>query len=48
MFFSQARLTSATIKLWAKVVGQSHFGADIQAVGTSIRVGIRSFNTVGG
>lgn len=36
------------IKLWARVVGHNHLGGVNQAVGTSIRVGMRIFSIVGG
>lgn len=47
-FSSQARLASAMIRLWARVVGHNHLGDVNQVVGTSIRVGMRIFNIVEG
>lgn len=35
------------MKLWARVVGHSHLAGVNQAVGTSIRVGMRIFSIVG-
>ena len=46
VFFSQERLKSAIIILWARVVGQSHLEGVSQAVGTSMRVGTRIFSIV--
>lgn len=43
-FLSQDRLAKAIIKLWARVVGHSHLAGDSQAVGTSMRVGIKIFS----
>lgn len=48
MFFNQDRLINAMIRLWARVVGHSHFLGVAQVVGISIKVGISSFNIVGG
>ena len=45
-FLSQSRLAKAIIKLWDRVVGHSHFAGDNQAVGTSIKVGIKIFSIV--
>lgn len=45
---NQVRLASAIIRLWARVVGQSHLGDTNQVVGTSISVGIRIFSIVEG
>jgi len=45
---SQVRLASAIMRLWARVVGHSHFAGTIQVVGTSISVGIRIFSIVVG
>lgn len=47
-FFNQVRLTSAITRLCISVVGHSHLAGVNQVVGTSIRVGIRIFNIVGG
>lgn len=46
--FSQVRLARAIIKLWARVVGQSHFAGVSHVVGINIKVGIRIFSIVGG
>lgn len=43
---SQVRLMRAIMRLWARVVGQSHFGGVSQVVGTSMSVGIRTFSIV--
>lgn len=48
MFFSQDKLISAIIRLWAKVVGHSHLAGTSQVVGTSISVGIRIFSIATG
>lgn len=36
------------MRLWARVVGHSHFAGTSQVVGTSMRVGRRIFSIVGG
>lgn len=46
-FFSQSRLMRAMIRLWQRVVGQSHLSLESQVVGNSISVGIRIFSIVG-
>lgn len=43
-YFSHERLISAINMLWARVVGQSHLAGVNQAVGTSIKVGMRTFS----
>lgn len=48
LLFSHERLNKAIKKLWARVVGQSHFGGVSQAVGMSIIEGIRIFSIVVG
>lgn len=45
---SQVRLASAITRLWARVVGHSHFEGTIHVVGTSINVGMRIFSIVVG
>lgn len=45
-FFSHVRLVSAIIRLCVRVEGHSHLAEVIQAVGTSISVGIRIFSIV--
>lgn len=47
-FISQERLKVAMIKLWVRAVGQSHLAGESQAVGTSIRVGMRIFSILRG
>lgn len=47
-FFSQVRLINAIIRLWRRVEGHSHLVGTMQAVGISIRVGMRTFSIVGG
>lgn len=47
-FFSQVRLARAIMRLCTRVVGQSHLAGAPQAVGISIRVGIRIFSIVRG
>lgn len=44
---NQVRLASAIIRLWARVVGHSHFRGVNHVVGTSMSVGIRIFSIVG-
>lgn len=48
VFFSQVRLASAMTRLWERVVGHNHLAGVSQAVGRSIRVGIRIFSIVRG
>lgn len=48
MFFSHDRLAVAIKRLWRRVVGHSHFLGTAQAVGRSIKVGMRIFSIVGG
>lgn len=45
-FFNQKRLIRAMVKLCRRVVGHSHLDGTNQAVGMSIRVGIRTFSIV--
>lgn len=44
VFFSHERLARAINRLWSRVVGHNHLVGAIQAVGTSIIVGIRIFS----
>lgn len=48
VYLSQVRLTSAIVKLWARVVGHSHLEGASQVVGRSISVGSKIFSIVGG
>lgn len=47
-FFNQVKLARAITRLCKSEVGHSHLAGDNQAVGTSIRVGIRIFSIVEG
>lgn len=46
--FNHERLISAISILWVRVVDQSHLAGVSQAVGISIRVGMRTFSIVAG
>lgn len=45
---NQVRLRREIRRLWAKAVGQSHFGGVVQVVKTRVIVGIRIFSIVVG
>lgn len=45
---SQVRAASAIIRLWPRVVGQSHLAGTSQVVGNSMSVGISTFSIVAG
>lgn len=45
---SQEKLVTAIVRLWARVAGQRSLAGVSHTVGTSIIVGIKTFNIVGG
>ena len=48
VFFNQVRLASAMIRLWDRAADHNHLAGVSQAVGRSMRVGIKIFSIVGG
>lgn len=47
VLWSQVRLARAIMRLWRRLVVHSHFVGASQAVGRSIKVGIKIFSIVG-